>query len=213
MVDILIVVFVLTSVWSLRFLGVPDVGPMTMAVALALVFGLLKFRGQSVGLIGLNALPPARQLLAEAGRLLPWFAVAWLVGGFIGVGLFGQPQVSKAVTLLPESFWGAFLDVTLITWVLIGFGEEVVFRGFVLQRLLCLTGEEKSGKIIACALQAVWFGALHASQGGAGMIMTGFIGFAFAWFYLGRTERNLWPLILVHGATDSIILSASWLMR
>jgi len=212
-VDLFIVFVVLTSVWSLRFLGVPDVGTITMVVGLALVFGLLRFRGQSAGVIGLNVLPPTRQLLAETGRLLPWFAVAWLVGGLIGIDLYGQPQASTAVTLLPESFFLAFLDVTLITRVLIGFGEEVVFRGFVLQRLLCLTGEEKSGKIMACAPQAVWFGALHASQGGAGMIMTGFIGFAFAWFYLSRAERNLWPLILLHGATDSIVLSASWLMK
>ena len=54
----------------------------------------------------------------------------------MGVALFGQPQTSSAVQELPDNIWGFLLDVTIFTWVLIGFGEEVLFRGFILHRLL-----------------------------------------------------------------------------
>jgi len=76
------------------------------------------------------------------------------------------------------------LDVTIVTWVLIGFGEEFVFRGFILNRLLVLTGETRNGWVLASLLQAIWFSAGHASQGLTGMLMTGAIGFVLTmnWF-------------------------------
>ena len=211
--DLIAIVVVVMAVWSLRFLGIPLVGAITMAVSLLVVFGILRMRGQTAAIIGLCALPPARTLFTQAGRLLPWFLMAWLVGGLVGVALFGQPQVSAAVTQLPDNVWGFLFDVTVITWVLIGFGEEVVFRGFTLHRLLVLTGDTRRGQMLACGIQAIWFGTLHSSQGGSGMLMTGFIGFTFAWFYLSRPQRSLWPLILVHALTDTAVLSASWILK
>jgi membrane protease YdiL (CAAX protease family) len=88
-----------------------------------------------------------------------------------------------------------------------------VVRGFLLDCLLALTGDTKSGRILAATLQAAWFGSLHPSQGGSGMVITGAIGLAFAWFYLSRPRRDLWPLIVVHAAVDTIVLSLSWVTR
>ena len=90
-------------------------------------------------------------------------------------------------------------------------GPGPVFREAL--RLLALTGDTKSGRILAAILQAAWFGSLHPSQGGSGMVITSAIGLAFAWFYLSRPRRNLWPLILVHATVDTIVLSMSWLGR
>ena len=205
--DLLLIFLAVSGAWSLRFLGVPYVGPITMAVGIVTVFALLKMRGQHHAVIGLGPLPPRNELLKNAGRLLPWFGGAYLVGGLIGVALFGQPEASSAITEQSENFWWFLLDVTLVVWVLIAFGEELVFRGFTLNRLLVFTGTDKVGRFMAAGLQALWFGAGHASQGGAGMVATGVIGFTFAWFYLRKPERTLWPLILVHGTAATIILS------
>ena len=68
-----------------------------MALALVLVFGILRIRGQDPEIIGLGAFPPVRVLFAEAVRLVPWFGLAWILGGVVGVALFGQPQTSIAV--------------------------------------------------------------------------------------------------------------------
>ena len=77
LIDLIAMVVVITATWSLRFLGVPFVGAITMAVGIALVFGILRVRGQTPEAIGLVALPPARKLISEAGRLLPWFGKLW----------------------------------------------------------------------------------------------------------------------------------------
>ena len=211
--DLIVVIAVTAGLWSLRFLDViSDVGPIVMAAALVLVFIILKMRREPAASIGLGPLPPPRRLFTEAGWLLPRFALVWLVGGGLAVALLGQPETSGAVTQLSDNVWLFLLDVTVITWVLIGFGEEVLFRGFILHRLLALTGESRRGRIVACGLQAAFFGSLHASQGAAGVVMTGMIGFIFAWYYLGLPKRTLWPLILVHAATDTIVLSVSWFL-
>lgn len=208
-VDLLIIVLIVSLTWSLRFTGISYVGPITMAVALLVVFSLLRLRAQSGAAIGLGDFPAVTQLLRDAGRLLPWFGLAWFVAGAVGFAFFGKPETGNAITELPDNIWLFLLDVTLITWILIAFGEEVVFRGFVLNRLLVLTGDTQLGRIAACATQAAWFGSLHLSQGGAGMVITASIGFVFAYYFLTLSPRSLWPLILVHGATDSIVLTLS----
>ncbi|NNL95222.1 MAG: CPBP family intramembrane metalloprotease, partial [Xanthomonadales bacterium] len=172
LLDLAVLVAVIMAAWSLRFIGIENVGAITMAVALLTVFVILKLRRQGAGQIGLGPIPPARMLLQQALRLLPWFAGAWLVGGFVGVALFGPPQTASAVSELPAGLWTFLLDITVVTWVLIAFGEETVFRGFVLDRLLVLAGSERQGTWLAILLQAAWFGSLHASQGASGMIMT-----------------------------------------
>jgi membrane protease YdiL (CAAX protease family) len=211
--DLGFVFSIVMATWSLRFLDIPQVGPLTMAVALAGVFGVLYFRDQPLTSIGLLPLPPFTDILRSSGRLLPWFGGAYVLGAVIGVGLFGQPETASAITEQSESFWRFLLDLTLVTWVLIAFGEEVVFRGFTLGRLMVFTGSETSGRLTAAIAQAIWFGSLHASQGAAGMIMTGTIGLAFAWFYLSKPARTLWPLILVHALADTMLLSVAWLFK
>lgn len=209
LIDLLVLVTAVMAAWSLRFAGIPYVGPLAMAVGIIVVFILLRLRGQTLEEVGLGRVPPTATLVTEALRLLPWFGLAWLGGGFVGAALFGQPQAAAAVTELPDNAWLFLLDVTLVTWLLIAFGEELVFRGLVLHRLLALTGHSTQGRWLACAIQAAWFGSLHASQGGAGIVMTGLIGFAFAAFRLSRPGRSLWPLILLHGVVDTLVLTAS----
>ena len=132
-----------------------------------------------------------------------------VVGGLASV-LMGAPSQSSAITQQPDGLLWFLLDVTLITWVLIGFGEEFVFRGFILNRLIVLTGESKTGLLFACSIQAIWFGSGHASQGLTGMVITGAIGFVLAWLFLNRMNRTLWPLVIAHGAIDSVVLTISW---
>ncbi len=144
--------------------------------------------------------------------LLPGFntQVSQLVGGLVSY-LIGGPGVSAAITQQPVGFWLFLLDVTLVTWVLFGFGEEFVFRGFILNRLLALTGESGRGLVLASVLQAIWFGAGHASQGLSGMVITGAVGFMLALAFLTKMKRNLWPLVIAHASIDSVALTLAWL--
>jgi len=57
----------------------------------------------------------------------------------------------------------------------------------------------------ACTAQAVLFGALHLHQGPLGFVFAGTLGavYGLAFFACGR---NLWPLIVVHGAWNSVVI-------
>jgi hypothetical protein len=65
--------------------------------------------------------------------------------------------------------------------------------------------------VLASLLQAIWFGAGHASQGLTGMLMTGAVGFVLALVFLTRMNRNLWPLVIAHGTIDSAVLAFNWM--
>ncbi len=212
-IDLMVLSMVFWGAWSLRVYDVIDTGVLVMGAGMVCIAMISRIRGISRDQLGLKALPPKAMFMKHVGRVLFWFGIAYLGGGFILIGLFGQPTTSSAVTQQPIDFVWFLLDVTVVTWVFIAFGEELFFRGFLLHRLLVLTSDSKWGRVLACAISGAWFGSAHISQGLTGMLLTGLIGFTLGMVYLNRISRSLWPLVVVHGAVDSIVLSVAWLSR
>ena len=91
-------------------------------------------------------------------------------------------------------------------WTLAAFGEEMVFRGYMIRRMLDLTGESPAGRAAAILISSSLFGLAHGYQGWAGVIATGSIGALLAILYF-VSQRNLWPLIVCHGLVDTVALS------
>lgn len=208
--DLVLVGIVIWGIWSLRFLGVDFIGALTMSFGIFSVVLLQRWRKKSLADIGVFKVVNLRWLVSRTGLAMMSIGLTMLlVGGLVSV-LIGPPSESAAVTQQPQGFWLFLLDVTLVVWLLIGFGEEFVFRGFILNRLLVLTGESNRGTVIACLLQAIWFGSAHASQGLPGMLITAAIGFVLAWLFLNRMSRNLWPLVIAHASIDSVMLTIAW---
>jgi membrane protease YdiL (CAAX protease family) len=141
--------------------------------------------------------------------------VVTMVVGLTLVGMiFGAPDQSAAVNQLPDNIWLFLFDVTVLTWVFIAFGEELIFRGMMLSRLETLFGLQGRANLAAVSLaQGLLFGAGHASQGVTGMIITGAIGTVLAVYFMTRGQRSLVPLVLSHGIIDTTVLSASWIGR
>ena len=208
--DLLIFSVVFWGIWSLRFFGVAFIGALTMGAGIVLVIVLQRWRKQTLTDIGIRKAESSRWLVARAGLAVAYIAITLLLVGGLASFLLGGPSESAAITQQPTGFWLFLLDATLVTWVLIGFGEEFVFRGFILNRLLVLTGESSRGLVFASLLQAIWFGAGHASQGLTGMLMTGAVGFVLALAFLTRMKRNLWPLVIAHAGIDTVALTVAW---
>jgi len=211
MTDLLLLGIVFWGIWSLRFLGVTLIGVPIMGCGILMVILLMRLRKQPLAEIGIRRAESLRWLVSRAGMAMAYIGLTLLLVGGLASLLFGEPGEGAAITQQPKEFWLFLLDVTLVTWVLIGFGEEFVFRGFILNRLLLLTGESRSGLVLASLLQAIWFGAGHASQGVTGMLMTGAVGFVLALVFLTRMDRNLWPLVIAHGTIDSAVLTLNWM--
>jgi hypothetical protein len=212
--DVAILLVAVGSVWSLRFLGINYIGVLSMAVGILLVVVLLRWRRQSLSDIGWVTVFRGSSLASRTIEVMGVTALAMVGGGLLGAGIFGAPEESAAVTQMSDNLWFFLLDITVLVWVFIAFGEELVFRGMLLSRLEVAFGLQGRMNIAVVSLtQGVIFGAGHASQGGTGMLMTGAIGTALGVYFMTRGQRSLIPLVLSHGIIDTLVLGGSWLSR
>ena len=99
------------------------------------------------------------------------------------------------------------LKLTLIflalTWTLAAFGEEMVYRGYLMNRVADLLNRTRVAWIVSLVAVHVGFGLAHAYQGATGIIDEGLMGLLLGVIYL-RTGRNLSVPIIAHGIQDSI---------
>ena len=105
----------------------------------------------------------------------------------------------------------ALLGWLMIAWTTAGFGEEIIWRGFILKQISRLFGEGKTGWMIGLIGSALLFGLIHSYQGITGIFMTGFTGIVYGLIFL-NSKRNLWTSIFAHAFTDSLafILLYNW---
>jgi hypothetical protein len=99
------------------------------------------------------------------------------------------------------------LKMTLIfialAWTLAAFGEEMVYRGYLMNRMADLFNRTRPAWIISLIVVHVGFGLAHAYQGWTGVIDEGLMGLLLGIIYL-RTGRNLAVPIMAHGIGDTI---------
>jgi uncharacterized protein len=100
--------------------------------------------------------------------------------------------------------------IVLVVWGSAAFGEELLARGFLMNRIQTLFGGGRGALVAAVVGQAAIFGALHAIQGPTGILLTAYVGMVFAGVYLA-SGRNLWAPILAHGVQDTVSLTLMFL--
>jgi hypothetical protein len=104
-----------------------------------------------------------------------------------------------------------YLGWLAIAWISAGLGEEVFFRGFVIDRLSRLLPDARWAVPVAVLLAAVGFGIAHMYyQGVRGLVVTGMIGLVLGSLYI-LYKRNLWPLIVAHGCVDTLVFTAMYM--
>jgi CAAX protease family protein len=104
----------------------------------------------------------------------------------------------------------AALGMLALVWTLAAFGEEMAYRGYVVERAAALGRHSPAAYTTAVVVVSVLFGLGHFYQGLAGVIGSSVSGLLFGMLYL-RGERNLWLPILAHGFSDSIGLALIYL--
>lgn len=90
-----------------------------------------------------------------------------------------------------------------VAWTTAGFGEEVIWRGFVMGRVARVLGDGKAAWVSSLVLTSVIFGLLHLYQGTVGVVLTGVAGLVFGILYL-VSGRNLWAPVIAHAMTDTL---------
>jgi membrane protease YdiL (CAAX protease family) len=91
----------------------------------------------------------------------------------------------------------------IVSWTIAAIGEEIIFRGYLINRLIDLIGESLPVKILIVVFAGITFGFVHYYQGIHGIIAAGLIGMFQSIIYLANQKKLVIPII-AHGAFDSI---------
>jgi CAAX protease family protein len=99
-----------------------------------------------------------------------------------------------------------------LTWTLAAFGEEMVYRGYMMSRLAEVLRGTRWAWVVSLILVNLLFGAAHMDQGMTGMIENAIDGMLLGMLYLG-SKKSLAAPIIAHGVTDTIDLVLLFLGR
>jgi uncharacterized protein len=163
----------------------------------------LRLRGvgwRAVGFTLPQGWPRALALGAVAGivlEILSAFGVeptlARLFGKTADLSDF-RPLVGNAVLLLV---------VLAANWTLAAFGEELVYRGYLMNRVAGLAGGTPGVWVASLVAVSALFGWGHVDQGLTGQVQAAIDGLMLGLLYLA-TRRNLLVPIVSHGVSNSL---------
>ena len=148
---------------------------------------------------------------------------SWLRTVLLGIGaLFGAIIAITAVQVIALNLPGVVVEpldqsrfdplignlpwlllMVTLAWTTIAFGEEMIYRAFLINRLSGLFHNIRFGKALTVFGSATAFGLAHyMAEGPLGFVSNGAFGLLFAWIYL-RTG-NLWVTIIAHGLANTL---------
>lgn len=143
-------------------------------------------------------------------KTLPVWVIGILVATFVIAGGVQQLAATYIDAPVDLSKFAALhknlpmlLAVLASVWITASFFEEIVYRGFLLGRLIDLLGNGRTAAIAAVVLHALLFAVMHSYQGLLGVLTTGVVAIVFGVFFL-ILKRNLWALIITHGLIDTL---------
>lgn len=159
-----------------------------------------------------------------------WWVPLLVVGGFVLLAVLSTAMyqvILPGLGVPPPALVGSrairgnlaeYLFAAIpVAWGSAALGEELVTRGFLLDRLVkVIRPAGTSGaagtpaSLAAIVLLAAIFGALHLYQGLGGALLTGAVGVLLGLVWLAG-GRNLWACIVLHGLVDFIGATESYL--
>ncbi len=214
LIDILIIVAVsavgyFTETWAreagLITLGEDSRGFIAVLAGAAAALLMVMARGQRFSEIGFRR--PKRW----------WTVPFWVVGivfASISIQLlvstmlapfFDQPEVDLSRYAHIYQNLPAALFMAMILPLTASIPEEIIYRGFLINRLTHIFGAGFIGVVLTVVVQSLIFGAVHFEWGLGGMIMTSIMGLVWASAYL-LCGRNLWIVIIAHSTAHILLV-------
>ena len=201
------IIFVIALVELLSFVNL-----VPLISLLLVVMALIWLRGGNWSELGLQGVTTIRRTVIIGlsfgilFSILQMFAIAPIVSHFFHTApVPGQPGTPSLRNDVLGYIYGL-----IISWSSAGFAEEMIFRGYLLNRLADLFGHRFWGWTIALFVQAAVFGSAHAYENLDGMIVVGIYGVMIGLLYFG-SRRNLWVCAITHALTDTITFTLQFL--
>lgn len=182
---------------------------------IGMVFYLNYKRGASLDELGLQPLPKEGRswllLFAKALLALLLGLIGFVLGSIVMANITGVPDTAD---MSQYNFLRDNLPMLLISlfgvYIVSSFGEELVYRGFLISRFTAFWKGSRWTNFLSVTLSAIVFALAHYQWGSMGVVQTFGMGLAFALVYL-KMKRNLWILVLAHAIMDSILLIQMYL--
>jgi len=145
------------------------------------------------------------------------WARAFAVGIAVGVAMelfelfISQPLLARWIGKMPDLSDFADLVGNLkllliylaLVWVLGALGEELVYRGYLMNRVAGLFRNPKVAGTVALVVVSIAFGCAHLDQGSTGMVENILNGLLLGGLYLA-CGRNLAVPVIAHACTDTL---------
>jgi uncharacterized protein len=172
---------------------------------LLLGWASLRWRGltwRDVGLVRRHSWLVTLGVGALVGIALELFST------FVTVPFFARlankpPELSELRLLVGNA--ALVLVALVVNWLLAAFGEEMVFRGYLMNRVAGLFGGSHSAWAFSLVVVSAIFGACHEAQGLTGIVQEGFAGLLLGLLYLA-CGRTLAIPIVAHGVSNTLAL-------
>jgi membrane protease YdiL (CAAX protease family) len=185
-------------------LNIPDSAPLILRPILGFLTAwfFVKQAGESWKSYGLRRPDSIARTVAWTVSL---YALMWLSATYVSEPLASwlgfRPKPSFIVYVHNNT--AALIGWLAISWIVGGFVEELLFRGFLLTQVSRLFSVNWVGISIGIVSQAILFGLLHIYQGLFGFVYAGITAILLGITYV-ISGRNLWPLIIAHALLDSV---------
>jgi membrane protease YdiL (CAAX protease family) len=172
-----------------------------------LLLGWLSLRLRGIGWNAVGLKPPARWrrtllLGISVGVGFQFFSLYMLEP--VIVVLTGKPiELSQFAQIEGNVF--LFFFFLVLVWTLAAFGEEFVYRGYLMNRVAELAGGSGRAWVVSLMVVSVLFGVVHLSQGISGVVTNIAAGLMYGALYLS-SGHNLWAPIIAHGVYDTVAL-------
>lgn len=197
--------------------------------AVELIIALLIIVGGIRGVVPFSTTP----FLLLFGWLMLWLrGVGWRDVGFkrpahwlrtlllgVGVGVAYQYLSLYVIEPLLAGLTGELPDLSYFNslvgnasnlllqlsgaWTFVAFGEELVYRGYLMKRVSDLMGGSRSAWVASLIVVNTIFGLAHLSQGTSGVIAAALAGLVLGSLYLA-SSRNIWAPIIAHGVANTV---------
>jgi hypothetical protein len=159
--------------------------------------------------------------LRELGFVRPerwWTVPIWVIGILVAyvaaqvlvpmlVGRFmelPEPDLSRYDAI--RGNLSAAIAMALILPLTASIPEEIIYRGFLMNRLTRIFGAGLGGAALTVLVQAVLFGVVHFQWGIGGIIVTTIMGAVWGTAFL-LCGRNLWIVIIAHSTAHVALVA------
>lgn len=172
-----------------------------------LVLGWISLRMRGVGWRGVGFAAPRGWIRTITLGCLAGVAME-LVSTFVSVPFLARlagkpPDLADFRPLVGNP--GLLLAALALNWTLAAFGEELVYRGYLMSRAADLGQGSRGAWLAGLVGISALFGWGHVDQGITGMVQESLAGLMLGALYLGA-RRNLALPIIAHGASNTLAL-------